>query len=131
MVYSTGTGIVDEGEVLPMCFEPEMVKIEKSVWRLLRDPLSTFFGLNIAHAQSNIELHREIWESEYSSFRGTVSNLEINKYRGEDALIGLEKIQFDEQKNQINSTRYIYEYPASESRKLQKISTLPKNILFL
>jgi hypothetical protein len=85
--------------------------------------LSTFFSLNIAYAQSGIELHRDIWESEYSRFRETVSNIEINKYRGKDALIGLEKIQFYEQKNQINSTRYIYEYSASKPRQLQKVST--------
>jgi hypothetical protein len=96
---------------------------KKMTFLLVSYFLSTFFILNIAYAQSGIELHREIWESEYSSFRGTVSNLEINKYRGEDALIGLEKIQFDEPKKQISSTKYIYEYFASKPRQLQKFST--------
>lgn len=81
------------------------------------------FSSNISYAQSDTELYRDIWESEYSGFRGTVSNLEINKYYGEDALIGLEKIQFDEPKKQISSTKYIYEYFASKPRQLQKIST--------
>ena len=97
--------------------------VKKMIFLLTPCFISIFFSLNIAYAQTGVELHRNLWESEYSGFRDTVSNIEISKYRGEDALIGLEKIQFDEQKKQITSTKYVYEYPASKPRQLQKIST--------
>jgi hypothetical protein len=101
---------------------------KKWVFLLFSCLSSILFCFNAANAQSSQEFSQEVWESEYSALRENVSSIEITQYNGKNEETGLERIHFDNQKNQIisesieskNISSWVEQYD-SQNRLLSKV----------
>jgi hypothetical protein len=76
-----------------------------------------FFNLDFVEAKESGPL-REVWESEYSSFLGQLTSMEITRHGGRDELLSFERIEFNDQRREIFSEIKSYE----KSRPIAEIS---------